>query len=185
MHYPIPDHVLDRFRILAARETLGTISTEEIVHAADQTLTEGIYHDALLAILDGNPQTHAVATPQLKRICDDFLIPMGDVAWSMQCLVRHFISRMALPNSDPDSELASLIRAVGPAAWERICKNQRALRLNRILFLEMQTNYYGQLHDVSEDEMRSAREECLSLQVELRNAAAEWMTRYGSLGGGY
>jgi hypothetical protein len=75
---PIPDNILNRFRLLAARETLSRASTEEIVTLADQTMKEGIYHDAFMAIADALPETPAEIHPQLQFFCEDFLIPMGE-----------------------------------------------------------------------------------------------------------
>jgi hypothetical protein len=75
---PIPDNILNRLRLLAARETLSRASTEEVVTLADQTMKEGIYHDGLMAIADALPQTPAEIRPQLQFFCDDFLIPMGE-----------------------------------------------------------------------------------------------------------
>ncbi len=179
----IPDQILNRFRLLAAKKTLSGISIEDIVALADQTLTEGTYHDTLLAILDTCPQTLGEITPQLQLFCDEFHIPMGDTAWALQYLLDHFIARMALQNSDPDGELVSLMHAVGPETLDRIYINQLALGLDRVLLLGMQYNYFVQIHDVPKDELESARESCIRLIPELRNAASEWVKRYGSLRG--
>jgi hypothetical protein len=177
----IPDHVLNRFRFLAAKKTFSGTSTEDIVALADQTLTEGIYHDALLAINDSCPQTQAEIAPQLQLFCDDYNIPIGDIAWALQYLLGHFIARMALPNSEPDGELASLMHAVGPKTLDRIYRNQQSLGLDRILLLGMQYNYFAQLHDVPPDELESARQACMHLIPEMRDAANDWIKRYGTL----
>jgi hypothetical protein len=178
---PIPDNILNRFRLLAARETLSRASTEEIVTLADQTMKEGIYHDALMAIGDALPQTPAAIRPQLQFFCDDFLIPIGDRAWALQYLLDHFIRQMALQNSEPNGELVFLMHAVGPETLDRIYIDQQALGLDRILFLHMQYNYLSQVHDIPKDELDAAQASCIRLIPELRAAASEWLKRYGSI----
>lgn len=174
---PIPDLVLNRFRFLAAKKTLSGVSTGEIVALANQTLAEGIYHDALLAILDSCPQTQAEIVPPLQLFCDDYHIPIGDPSWALHYLLSHFIARMALPDSDPEGELVSLMHAVGPDTLEHIHRNRFTLRLDRLLFLEMQYNYFVQLHGVPPYEMESVRQACVRLIPEMRDAAIEWLNQ--------
>lgn len=176
----IPVHILNRFRLLAARETLSGISPADIVALADQTLGEGVYHDALLAIVDSHSQSRAEIAMHLQRFCHHIGVPIGDTSWALQYLLDHHISRMALPGSDPDGELVALMHAVGPQTLERIYQDQHTLGLERILFLGMQYNYFMQLHDIPADERESARQACIGLIPEMRDAANAWLMRHGT-----
>lgn len=175
----IPVEVLNRFRFLAAKKTLSGVSTADIVALADQTLTAGFYHDTLLAMLDMCPPTQVSIAAQLQLFCDEFHIPIGDTHWALEYLLDHFITRMALPSSAPDSELSALMHAVGPEALDRIYTNQQSLGVDHLLFIGMQYNYLVQLHDIPPEELESVRHTCVHLISELRDAANDWIKRHG------
>jgi hypothetical protein len=147
---------------------------------AEHTFAEGVYHDALLAIVDFHSQSWAQVAAHLQRFCHDIGVPIGDTSWALQYLLDHHITRMAQPGSDPDGELVALMHAVGPKTLEHIYQDQHTLGLDRILFLGMQFNYFMQFPDVPADERESARQASIGLIPEMRDAANDWLKRHGT-----
>ena len=174
---PLPDELLSRFRLVAAKITLGQFPLENLMALSEQTLNQGVYHSALVSIMDLRPQTQAAVVSYLECICNDHDIPIGDTDWALRYLLVHFIARMSQSDSDAHSELVDLMHAVGPETLDRLYQNRHLLGLDRILFLGLQYNYHQQFGDDSSEGKEILKEVLVGLNDQLRIAAYEWKSK--------
>lgn len=97
---------------LAARLALKGLTTNVIVDTANELLSEGVYDDTLLAIVDSTPSILSNVEPQFRRFLGYASIPVPEYETSIWQLLFFHIRRIAYTEGDPFLPLNDLINDV-------------------------------------------------------------------------
>jgi hypothetical protein len=131
--------LLERLRLLAAREFLHQMATTEIVGFANEALNKGDYDDLLLAIVDARPTTHAEVLRPFARYCEKNGIRISSEADALLVLFAHYVQRMADVSLDPMTEFAAFLSEVQTEGVMKLKSFHSAYadEISTLMFIEM------------------------------------------------
>jgi hypothetical protein len=169
--------LLERLRLLAAREVLHQVATTEIVGFANDALNQGVYHDLLLAIVDAHPSTRAEVLRPFIHYCEKSGIHISSRDDARLVLFAHYVQRMADARLDPIKEFCAFLNEVQTEGALRLKSDlpTYAEEIGILIFTDMLYSYESEYPRLSANDFEKAARSNANA-VQMRDAARKILT---------
>ena len=101
-----PDH------IFAAKYVLGVISTQDIVMFADRKLSEGVYSDTYLDIIDAELKVWTELAPLLETALKESGLVIPDMEQAVWTMLKHHIGLIESGSVNPKMQFGDLLQDI-------------------------------------------------------------------------
>jgi hypothetical protein len=162
---------------MAAKIGFGKVNADEIQSTVDSLLTDGIYSDEFIGIMDSKPARLDEVLPSFTTYLqrEGISVPTKDQAvWQ---LIAHHVSRIASGTADPITELQELISDV---YWDYDFHTPTREYVGDSHGIEYLIGLYWEYNDMMDRDRNTFQEEIKEIKESIVKRSKEWMERFAN-----